>query len=120
MRFVTKSIHAWLDYPVALALMVLPFLLGLGGSNPLALWISPVAGGAAFLLTVFTDHRFGIVRVLPYRVHLAVDLAVGLVFLALPFALGFAGLDAAFYWVNGAAVVAVISLSKPEAGVAPA
>lgn len=114
MRFITKTIHAWLDYPVALALISLPFILGLGASNPLALVISPIAGVAAFLLTAFTDHHLGLVRVLPYRLHLAVDLAVGVVFLALPFVLGFKGLDAAFYWLNGAAVVAVIALSKPE------
>jgi hypothetical protein len=118
MRFVTKTIHAWLDYPVALALMGLPFLLGLGASHPLALVISPVVGVAALVLTIFTDHHLGLVRVLPYKLHLAVDLAVGLLFLALPFALGFAGLDAAYYWLNGAAVVAVISLSKPEVDLA--
>lgn len=120
MRFVTKNIHAWLDYPVALALIALPFLLGLGTSNPLALTISPLVGVAAFVLTVFTDHQFGLVRVLPYKLHLAVDLAVGLLFLALPFVLGFSGLDAAFYWLNGAAVVTVIGLSKPETGVVSA
>lgn len=114
MRFVSKTIHAWLDYPVALALIILPFALGLGTSHPLALVIAPVVGVAAFLLTVFTDHQFGLVRVLPYRFHLAVDLAVGLLFLVLPLSLGFSGLDAAFYFLNGAAVVAVIALSKPE------
>lgn len=114
MRFVTKNIHAWLDYPVAFALIGLPFLLGLGVSNPLALTISPMIGLAAFVLTVFTDHHLGIIRVLPYKLHLAVDLAVGLLFLVLPFALGFSGLDAAYYWLNGAAVVSVIGLSEPE------
>ena len=97
MRFVTKQIHSWLDYPVAFALT-----------------ISTIIGVAALLLTVFTDHQTGLIRVLPYKLHLAVDLAVGVLFLILPFALGFAGLDAAYYWLNGAAVVAVISLSKPE------
>lgn len=120
MRFVTKNLHAWLDYPVALALIALPFLLDLGQTNPLALTISPIIGVAAFLLTVFTDHQFGVIRVLPYKLHLAVDLAVGLLFLALPFALGFFGLDAAFYWINGAAVVLVIGLSAPESEMASA
>lgn len=120
MRFVTKTIHAWLDYPVALALIGLPFLLGLGASNPLALTISPIVGVAAFLLTVFTDHHLGLIRVLPYKLHLAVDLTVGLLFLILPFSLGFSGLDAAFYWLNGAAVVTVIGLSKPETEMASA
>ncbi|HRE19993.1 MAG TPA: hypothetical protein PKW21_03045 [Rhabdaerophilum sp.] len=114
MRFVTKQIHSWLDYPVAFALITLPFLLGLGASNALALTISPIIGVAALLLTVFTDHQTGLIRVLPYRLHLAVDLAVGVLFLILPFALGLTGLDAAYYWLNGAAVVAVIGLSKPE------
>ena len=34
-RFVTRTMHAYLDYPVALSLMAAPFLLGLGGSHPL-------------------------------------------------------------------------------------
>lgn len=120
MRFVTRTIHAYLDYPVAIALIVLPFLLGLGSSHTLALVLSPLVGVAAFVLTLFTDHHLGVFRVLPYKLHLAVDLAVGLLFLIVPLALGFTGLDAAFYLVNGAAVVAVIALSKPETDVASA
>ncbi|MGR3322609.1 MAG: hypothetical protein ACU0DK_11810 [Pseudooceanicola sp.] len=120
MRFVTKTLHARLDYPVALALIILPFLLGLGTSHPLALIISPTVGVTALLLTVFTDHHLGLIRVLPYGLHLAVDLVVGLLFLVLPFGLGFSGIDAGFYWLNGAAVVAVIALSKPETDMASA
>jgi hypothetical protein len=32
-RFITKTIHAYLDYPVAFALMVLPFMLYTRRSN---------------------------------------------------------------------------------------
>lgn len=113
--FVTKTIHSWLDYPVAALLIILPFALGLGESNPAALWLSVATGIAALILTVFTDHQTGLIRAVPYRVHMAVDLVVGLSFLAAPFVFGFAGLDAAFYWLNGLAVVAVISLHKPDA-----
>ena len=120
MRFVTRSLHAVLDYPVAVALVVLPFLLGLGASHPLALGVSPVVGVAALVLTFFTDHHLGVVRVLPYGLHLSVDFAVGILFLALPFLFGFSGLDAAYYWLNGAAVVAVVGLAKPEPALARA
>lgn len=113
--FVTKTIHSWLDYPVAALLIILPFALVLGESNPAALWLSVATGIAALILTIFTDHQTGLIRVVPYRVHMAVDLVVGLSFLAAPFVFGFAGLDAAFYWLNGLAVVAVISLHKPDA-----
>lgn len=113
-RFVTKTIHAYLDYPVAAALIALPFLLGLGSSHPMALWLSVATGVAALLLTVLTDHATGLVRVVPYSVHLAVDFLVGVVFAIAPLVLGFSGIDAAFYWLNAAAVLTVVSLHKPE------
>ena len=114
LRFVTKTIHAYLDYPVAIALIALPFLLGLGDSNPIALWLSVGTGVAAFILTVLTDHKLGMIRVLSYAFHLRVDFLVGVVFIIAPFLLGFSGLDAWFYWINGAAVLTVVSLHKPE------
>ena len=58
MKFVTKRIHAFLDYPVAIALIVLPFLLGLGDSSPLALQLSVATGIAAFILTLTEDELF--------------------------------------------------------------
>lgn len=112
-RFVTKTMHAYLDYPVALSLMVLPFVLQLGSSSPLALWLAVVAGAAAFVLTLFTDHQFGLVRVIPYKAHVVVDFLVGVAFLLVPFLLGFAGIDAWYYWVNAAAVITVVSLNEP-------
>jgi hypothetical protein len=71
-------------------------------------------GVAAFVLTLFTDHQLGVFRVLPYGFHLAVDFLVGIVFLLAPFALGFAGIDAWYYWVNAIAVLTVVSLQRPE------
>ncbi len=113
-RFITKQIHAVLDYPVAFALMGLPVILSLGASSPIAFWLSIIVGIAAFVLTVLTDHHLGIIRVLPYSLHLAVDGAVGLVFLIAPIAFGFTGVDAWYYWANAAAVLTVVSLHKPE------
>lgn len=114
MKFITKQIHAYLDYPVAIALIALPFVLGLGASNPLALQLSVATGIAAFILTLLTDHQLGAVRVIPYKFHLIVDFLVGIVFVVAPFILGFEGIDALFYWINGAAVLSVVSMHKGE------
>lgn len=114
MRFVTRTMHAYLDYPVALSLMTLPFVLGLGMSNPLARWLAVGTGVAALILTLFTDHELGVIRVLPYWFHLLVDISVGLLFIAAPIVFGFEGLDALYYMANGAAVLVVCSLHKPE------
>ncbi len=113
-RFVTRKVHAFLDYPVALGLMGLPFLLQLGQSNPLALWLAVGTGVAAFVLTVLTNHQLGVFRVLPYWLHLTVDFSVGVVFVSAPSMLGFTGIDAWYYWLNGAAVLFVVGLHKPD------
>ncbi len=113
MKFITKQIHAFLDYPVAIALMGLPFLLGLGSSNPLALQLSVATGVAAFILTLLTDHQLGVIRVISYKMHLTVDFIVGLTFVLAPFVFSFEGLDAYYYWINGAAVLSVVSMHRP-------
>jgi len=114
MRFVTKQIHAYLDYPVAAALMLLPFVLGLGSANPYALYLSVATGVAALILTLLTDHQLGVYKIIPYKGHLLVDALVGIVFIAAPLVFSFKGTDAYYYWINGIAVLTVVSLHKPE------
>ncbi len=114
MKFITKQIHAYLDYPVAFALIGLPFLLQLGSSNPLAFQLSLITGIAALILTVLTDHQTGIFPIISYKVHLIVDFLVGITFVLAPFIFSFSGLDAIYYWANGAAVLIVVSLHKSE------
>lgn len=110
MRFVTRTIHAYLDYPVAVSLIVLPFVLGLGAGNPLAKWLAVATGITAFVLTLLTDHELGVVKVVPYWLHVTIDRLVGAVFIGAPFVFGFSGLDAAYYWANGATVLLVTLL----------
>ncbi len=121
LRFVTRQVHAYIDYPVAISLMAMPFLLNLGSSHPLAKWLSVATGVAALVLTLLTDHETGVIKVLPYWFHVAVDRMVGITFVAAPFVLGFSGLDAGYYWANGAAVLAVtFLLNAPAAKATPA
>jgi len=114
MKFITKNIHAYLDYPVAIALMGVPFLLQLGTSNPLAFYLSVITGIAALLLTVMTDHKLGIVKLISYKTHLVVDFLVGLTFVMAPFLMGFSGIDLIYYLVNGLAVLMVVGLQRPD------
>lgn len=110
-RFVTKNIHAYLiDYPVAVLLLIAPFALQLGQSGPVALWLSVVTGVAAFNLAMLTKHPTGLIKVIPYSVHLWVDRAVGIVFLAAIFVFGFSGIAAWYYGVLGIAVLLTTSV----------
>ena len=115
-RFINKSFHAYLiDYPVAIVLIAAPFVLKLGQSGPVAMWLSVIVGVAALLLAALTDHPTGLIRIIPYWLHLWVDRAVGVVFAIAPFALKFFGLDAWYYWVLAAAVLLTTSVfNAPE------
>ena len=119
-RFITKSIHAYLDYPVALGLVAMPFLFGLGEGNILAFWLSIATGIAALTLTVLTDHHLGIFRVLPYNLHLAVDGLVGIVFVIAPLVFGFTGIEFWYYMVLGLTVLVVVGLHQPDNSVVAA
>src|SRR3954469_168848 len=118
--FITKSLHAYLiDYPIAILLIAAPFVLNLGQSGPLAMWLSVIVGVAALLLAALTDHPTGLVRIIPYSLHLWVDRAVGVVFVIALFAFNFFGLDAWYYLVLAAAVLLTTSVfNAPEEPVA--
>jgi len=107
----TQKFHAYIDYPVAFGLLAMPFLLGFSG---IALWLSVATGAAALVLTLLTNHETGLIKILPYSLHLAVDGMVGVAFVLAPFILGFAGLSMAYYLVIGATVLAVVGLHRAE------
>jgi len=109
--FLTPTLHGVVDYAAAAGLIVMPFVLGLGDSNPLAKWMAVSAGVAVIVVSLLTDYRYGAVRILPFKGHLAIDLMVAAAFLISPSVLGFTGLEAVYYWVNAVAVFLVMSLS---------
>lgn len=98
LRFITRTIHAYIDYPVAIALISLPFLFNLGTTNEIAKWLSVATGIAALLLTLVTDHETGVMRLVPFWLHVAIDRFVGIVFIAAPFVFQFAGVDMITTW----------------------
>jgi hypothetical protein len=108
---ISITIHAYLiDYPVAVILLVAPFVLKLGPSGSVAMWLSVITGVAALLLPLLTDHPTGLIKIIPYSVHLWVDRAVGIVFLAALFVFGFSGIAAWYYGVLGVAVLLTTSV----------
>ena len=116
-RFITKSYL--IDYPVAIVLMVAPFLLKLGKSSPAALWLSVVTRVTALLMPALTDRPTGLFRVIRYWLHLWIDSALGVVSITAPSAFHFTGLDAWYYWVLAAAVLLTTSVfNAPEVSAA--
>ncbi|WP_299044284.1 hypothetical protein [uncultured Tateyamaria sp.] len=113
-HLVTRKLHALIDYPVALGLIAAPFLLGIGMDNAIAFTLSIATGIAALLMTAMTDHEAGLLPVLSYRAHLAIDGLVGASFVMAPLVFGFVGIDLAYYLIVGATVLAVVAAHKED------
>jgi len=110
-RFLTPTIHGLGDYAAAVALIVLPFLLGFDG---LALWLS-VAGGVGLIgYSLFTDYTFSLGSVISFKTHLILDLTAAAAFIAAPFVFGWAGLVMGYYFVMAAGVILVVVLTDPN------
>lgn len=90
MRFIPTWIHGLLDYPMAVILILLPFVLGYqNGSIPMDLMVC--AGIAMLVVSALTAYEVGLVRTIPMPVHLGIDVAMGLLLAASPWLFGFAG-----------------------------
>ena len=112
MRFINSSLHGIMDYAAALALIVLPFLLGLEEQSALAHWISVIAGVGLIGYSLITQYAFSLAKVIPFKLHLILDIVAAIFFLIAPFVLGFDGVAAIYYWVMGAGVVMVVVFSN--------
>jgi hypothetical protein len=86
---IPRSIHALIDYIYAIVLIGAPYALGFAGfgAEHLVFW---VVGFGAIVYSLLTNYRLGLVKLIPFRVHLGLDLLAGLLLVASPWLFGFA------------------------------
>lgn len=81
MKFISRRIHAILDYIVGIILILAPTLLGFD-DNPAAKYSAVVVGILVLGMSLLTKYEGGIVKVIPMSVHLVMDVLIG-IFLAI-------------------------------------
>jgi hypothetical protein len=113
-RFVSGSFHGRLDYAAATVLIAVPVLLNFQATSPLALWLSVAAGVLLIVYSLNTDYGLGIVKLIPFNVHLILDAIAGAAFLSAPFLFGFEGIIRWFYLANGAIVLLLVLATNPQ------
>jgi hypothetical protein len=90
MRILATRAHGILDYALALATILSPWLLdfGQGGAET----VVPLAVGVATVVySLLTDYELGVARTLSMTTHLRLDVALYALLAASPWVLGFAG-----------------------------
>ena len=110
-RFVTASQHAALDYALDTALIAAPLLLGFSG---MAFWLSVCTGLLNAGYSLLTSYQGGVVKLVPFRMHLAFDAALGVIFIAVALLAGFAEWELAWYLTVGVGINLAVLITRVE------
>lgn len=76
MKLLNSKIHSAIDYIVVIFLWLAPTLFGL--SSPISTF-SYVLGAIHLALTVFTNFHFGLIKIIPVKIHGWIELLVAIV-----------------------------------------
>ena len=102
--------HAIIDYVVGVLLVLAPFILGFANGGA-AMWVPILLGLSVIVYSLLTRYQLAVAQVIPFKVHLGLDAAGGLLLLVSPWLFGFADL---IWWphvVVGLAELAVVAMT---------
>lgn len=108
---IPTKIHGLLDYLTGVLLMLSPWLFGF--TSVVSAALTAIALGTATLFySLITDYEWSIIPMIPFRIHLLLDLAAGALLACSPWILGF---YRQLHWphmIIGLSEIAVVLLSK--------
>lgn len=112
---ISRPFHGVLDYGYAAAIAASPNLLGFT-DQPTATVLMRVLGGAVLVTSLCTRYELGLIRVLPFKMHLGADALAGFFSLAAPFLFGFASNERArnTFLAFGVLALVVAALTQPD------
>jgi hypothetical protein len=85
---IALNVHAAVEPLIAIVIIAAPWIFGFSDAEDAK--VVCIAVGAVMLIAgSMTDWRFSIARVIPLRIHMMTDLALGAVLILAPFVLGF-------------------------------
>ncbi len=119
MRFIPTKVHGVLDYLVAIALILAPWIFGFANIGGAAVIIPIVLGVGLIVYSLFTRYELGAFKLIAMPIHLVFDIVASLFLIASPFIFGFIN-EAPNAWlphiVVGVAVIIVVAFSQPAPG----
>jgi SPW repeat len=88
MKIIPRKMHGLLDYLVGVVLIAAPWLFGFADDGP-ATYIPVALGAGALVYSILTNYESGVVRLIPFRVHLLLDVLSGAFLAISPWLFGF-------------------------------
>ena len=114
-KLISRQTHAVMDYGYAALVSGSPEMMGFKDEET-ATALCRAVGGAVLASSLMTQYELGLLRVLPFKTHLALDVAAGLFTLGAPWLFGFSHNRAArnTFVAAGAISVAAGLLTEPR------
>jgi len=106
MKFISIRIHGLLDFVTVIAFVVIPKVFDLNG---IPAQLSYALALIHLLMTLLTKFPFGVVKLIPVKLHKIVELLVGPILVIAPWVLGFSKIESArdVYVVMGLVIIVV-------------
>ncbi len=76
MKFISSKTHGILDYLVGVVMIASPWLFGFANGGPAQI-ILVIIGILSLGMSLFTDYELGIIKLIPLRFHLNIDVMLG-------------------------------------------
>jgi hypothetical protein len=112
MKVMSPRAHGVMDYLSSALFILAPTLFDFGGP---AATVSRVLGVAYLALSLATAYPLGLVRMVPFPMHVAFDGVLGVVLLAMPWLFGFSDVDAGRNFFVAMGVVSLIVVALTDA-----
>lgn len=90
---ISTKIHGYVDYLMGLLLLFFPLIFDLPPGA--ASTVPVVLGAGTIVYSLITDYELGLMKILPMKAHLGIDLVAGLLLIAAPWLFGF---DDQVFW----------------------
>jgi len=115
-KLISRRQHGFTDYSYIPLALALPKLAGFQETAPKAAMLTRVLASNILASSIFTRAEWGIIKKIPFKTHLVLDVAVGAFAASAPWLFGFAKNKAArnSFLLLGAFGLLAGTLSKPE------
>ncbi len=112
---ISRKAHGFIDFSYVPVTAIAPELFDFE-DEPVAQLLCRLQAGSALLSGLFTRAEWGLFKVIPFKTHLSIDVAMGLFSLSAPWLFGFSNNQKArnTFLVMGAAGVLAGLLSEPK------
>lgn len=94
MKTIPRKLHGILDYLIGVLLIAAPWVLGFADEGP-ATYTPVILGVATLLYSALTNYELGLIKIIPFHVHMVIDVLSGALLAASPWLFGFAD---RIYW----------------------